>query len=694
MPDFPPVLEGAGVLSLTGNTLTVDIAKGNLLTATSLTGAGKVFIPDIHRENITINIDLPVAAPAVDVVEFIKSTAFKLPKTLNFDQSTLGGDLRGNVKLEVLDNISPIEDEITFTIDTDVSNFSQKKFYKGMDLSAANGKLLATDKKLEVDATGVLQGQAMQFATQITSKQEDYHLVAKVPHTSLKEFGIDTEPYVTGEIGVNLDWLETIGGITKINAKADLTKSILKVDDIEYNKPVGEPAALTLKGTSQKDLIEIDDFLLTIPNRKEEVQGSARISTATGRIEEVNANRLNFAGTQASGIYRPIAGGYYVHAKGSKLDLSYRDHEAEKKAAEAQGKKLPKAASKDWKIPALDLNLVFDNVLMSKDGKRTLSNLKLDMACDTSLCSRMDMEALAGKSAPFTLKIARQNNRRVLTAYTPRADIFLREVNIFDDMRKGDMQIIGIFQDELPNRPLIGKATIGPHRVKDVAVLTKLLTLATFTGIVDAVGGSGLQFNRLVVPFSMENFVLHLKDAKTVGPSIGIVADGTIDLNKDTINLRGTVIPAYMFNSLIQSIPVLGNIFGVLAGDGLVAVRYSMLGDLENPDVTVNPLSALTPGFLRGFFSIFEEADPNAKGTEATAKALRQLEGELSGIKVPEAQKEATEGQVIPAKDGVKNPSVISPDAKDKAEAAPVIGVKQKPASVLSPKVKPTEIRP
>jgi len=38
----------------------------------------------------------------------------------------------------------------------------------------------------------------------------------------------------------------------------------------------------------------------------------------------------------------------------------------------------------------------------------------------------------------------------------------------------------------------------------------------------------------------------------------------------------------------------------------LIAFNYSVKGPTGNPDVSVNPLSALTPGFLRGIFGIFD----------------------------------------------------------------------------------------
>jgi hypothetical protein len=64
-------------------------------------------------------------------------------------------------------------------------------------------------------------------------------------------------------------------------------------------------------------------------------------------------------------------------------------------------------------------------------------------------------------------------------------------------------------------------------------------------------------------------------------------------------------VPAYVFNSLLGRIPVLGWMFSPEKGGGVIAARYSVRGPLESPEVTVNPLSTFTPGFLRNLFNIF-----------------------------------------------------------------------------------------
>jgi hypothetical protein len=81
-----------------------------------------------------------------------------------------------------------------------------------------------------------------------------------------------------------------------------------------------------------------------------------------------------------------------------------------------------------------------------------------------------------------------------------------------------------------------------------------------------------------------------------------LTANGEIDLAGARVNLGGTVVPAYFFNSLLGRVPLIGKLLSPEEGGGLFAADYSLRGSLSDPSVSVRPLSALTPGFLRGLF--------------------------------------------------------------------------------------------
>ncbi|HEY1876515.1 MAG TPA: hypothetical protein VGG66_03560, partial [Rhizomicrobium sp.] len=87
-----------------------------------------------------------------------------------------------------------------------------------------------------------------------------------------------------------------------------------------------------------------------------------------------------------------------------------------------------------------------------------------------------------------------------------------------------------------------------------------------------------------------------------VGRAVGASADGYIDRPHGTLALKGSLIPAYELNSVLSNIPLLGNILASKQGEGIFGVTYSATGNMEQPNISTNPLSILTPGILRRIF--------------------------------------------------------------------------------------------
>ena len=90
--------------------------------------------------------------------------------------------------------------------------------------------------------------------------------------------------------------------------------------------------------------------------------------------------------------------------------------------------------------------------------------------------------------------------------------------------------------------------------------------------------------------------------------------DGTVTFPKRTLDLQGTLVPSYTLNHGLGNVPLVGKVLTGSDGGGLFAARYSIKGSDDAPDVSVNPLSFLTPGFLRGLFDVFDK--PKNPGAE------------------------------------------------------------------------------
>jgi uncharacterized protein YhdP len=114
--------------------------------------------------------------------------------------------------------------------------------------------------------------------------------------------------------------------------------------------------------------------------------------------------------------------------------------------------------------------------------------------------------------------------------------------------------------------------------------------------------GSGIPFSTLRGDFSYSNDHIVLENLLAYGGAIGVTASGVADLGRDRLDLQGTLVPAYTLNSIIGNIPLIGSLLLGGEGQGLFAANYRVTGSTTNPQVSVNPLSALAPGFLRRLF--------------------------------------------------------------------------------------------
>jgi hypothetical protein len=215
------------------------------------------------------------------------------------------------------------------------------------------------------------------------------------------------------------------------------------------------------------------------------------------------------------------------------------------------------------------------------------------------------MNLTTGGAEQIQASIRKEGNGRRLMVKAADAGAVLRAADVVKTIQGGHLSLNATYDDRIPASPLAGTAELTGFTVRDAPALGKLLQAATIYGVVDAMNGPGLLFTDAVMPFRWDSGVLQLADARAFSASLGLTVRGTIDTNRNTLDLQGTVVPAYVLNSLLGRLPLIGRLFSAEQGGGLLAVGYGLSGPMANPAVTVNPLSALTPGFLRGLFHIF-----------------------------------------------------------------------------------------
>ncbi len=187
---------------------------------------------------------------------------------------------------------------------------------------------------------------------------------------------------------------------------------------------------------------------------------------------------------------------------------------------------------------------------------------------------------------------------------------FLNKSSISDSFIEGDGKAT-LYLREL--NLLSGRLEIDNSSIKNSSFLARLLQLASFTGLLEILTNEGIPFDKIIMNFTNKDSIINIEECKFQGFSLGGNLKGLTDLDKKEINLEGIIVPAYAINSLLNKIPLIGQVITGVEGEGLIGVNFKVTGNYNKPNYNVNPLSILTPGIIRSIFDSFFDSNIEKK---------------------------------------------------------------------------------
>jgi len=261
----------------------------------------------------------------------------------------------------------------------------------------------------------------------------------------------------------------------------------------------------------------------------------------------------------------------------------------------------------------LELRTDVDRLYFASD--RWLNRLRFEGKRTRDRWETAELTAQTGEELRLTNQVALSlrvfdNGSQTLEARAEDAGAFLKALDISPNVVGGRLEVSAATDEKRSRRPLSGTLHISEHRIVHAPVLARVLSVALLTGIVDSLTGEGIRFSRIDAAFVYGDPVVEISDAVASGPALGVTAKGRLDLDAETIELDGTIVPANAINGLLGRIPLFGDIL-IGRNGGLFAANYSLKGPMADPKVSVNPLSAFAPGILRNLFG-------GMSGTSAT----------------------------------------------------------------------------
>jgi hypothetical protein len=564
---------------------------------------GSMRITGLLRRDQTGAIRADVAGNLSDVIALLRNKRLHLlsdhPIVLNDPTGNATASLTVRVPLDA--NVRM--DDIAIRATAHLTDAHLGGVIAGRDLDGGTLDLAADNDGLTIKGNAQLAGiQSALVATMDfragppTQTLQRITLTGHPTAAQLARAGLDATEVLAGPMDLRAVLTEHRDGSGDVRLTAGLTGTVFSVAPLGWRKPAGIAAEATadLQLTNDR-LVGID--AVTLDGDGVALRGHMEREGSRGTL--VHLDRLVLGHTEMAGTVRipasPSAGPIVIDVSGPQLDLSAR--------LARHGSKTPPPKTAAPPGPPWMLDAHFGRALMAHGYM--VQPLTVTAMNDGAVFTRLRLAGRTGDKGPFALRIGLQHGVRRLTANAANAGDLLRALDVIDTMQGGTLSITGTYDDANPDHALTGTAEISDFRMHQAAALGRLLQAMTLYGLVDVLRGPGLAFARLVAPFRLTDGMLELTDARAFSPSLGLTVKGRIDLNGGEADLHGTIVPAYFFNSLLGKVPLVGRLFSPERGGGVFAASYSIRGPLGDPAVSVNPLAALTPGFLRGVFGIF-----------------------------------------------------------------------------------------
>ena len=485
-----------------------------------------------------------------------------------------------------------------FKADGVLTKLLRKKIFYNLDLNSENMKF-SLDKNsfsIEGDATlgetdVLLKGKKNYIdLSKFVSK---YSLSGKIDENAIeKSFELKATSYIKGPIDFNASYFIFKDNKERIKTSNNLKDVELKIPSLNITKYKGTEATADIDfNFSNKKLKEIK--IINYKEENKEMKGLVKLSKEFKPYKSLELDLKNNGKKTSIKIVKNKSLNT-LDLKGDYLDFS---ETLKKTFIEEQ-----KEDSFLVKLQPVKINLEAKEILVGEE--KSIYKVDAILKYENKLFKEAKVYSKLKDEKEFSLTISPKENSRELVINSNDAGLFLRTFSINKSGKEGEFVLHGEYDDTKETHPLTSSVTIRSMRLIKAPTLAKILNLASI-GIVSALSGEGILINKLKSEFVLEKGVLKLNKYEAYGPDVGFSNQGNIYLRKKEMDLEGAIIPMVTLNKIIGSIPVLGKIL-TNERKGIWSFVYTIKGDLNEPQVRVNPIKTITPGFIQKFFSVFK----------------------------------------------------------------------------------------
>lgn len=592
--DYPAIALDQVDLDLTGaraearlvGRAEAKVAAGAPVTASSARFvASRLGIPDPDGY-----LELKASGPVAALGALIEAGPLKTLSAAGVPVDGLSGDATLDLSIAF-----PLREEVAYAdvelkAQAELIGFASRKPLFGHSLDRANLAIAVEPRNVSVHGEALVDGvpATIDVTRDPRTDAGGIAITAALDDAARRRLGLDLGDTVEGTISVST------ADVLSPNSQrftVDLTNARLSLPVGGWTKPVGRP------GEARFELVDTEDGKLVrnvaISAGGLEIRGEMRFDE-DGRFLAADLPVLRLAsGDSASATIRRSGNGLAVRVRGQGLTLP--------------GTLLDLMDGSGTDRSPQDLSIDIDLASLSVAGRR-VRDLALEFRESDGSVEAFSLKGvLTGGGAVTGRMEARPGTGQIVVQSTDAGEL-LRILGIYE--RIGGGQLTFTSTPPTRDRSTLGRLIITRFNIIDDPSLGRLI--ASGPASADprsnsrplpptAFSGSAVRFDQLSVVFRKTDQTLVMEDGVIRGPMVGATVSGAIDLARRTMALRGTYVPAYGLNNLFNRVPVLGALLGG-RNEGLLGVTFAINGPLDQPVLSVNPISVLAPGVFRKIF--------------------------------------------------------------------------------------------
>lgn len=606
MPDINHIY---GTALFSPHDLRINIDKG-ISDGVIMTG-GYVLLKDLNKKRNFAEIKIEAESSIIDALKLIDNPPLDYATDMGLNPNSFSGNAETVLGLdfELKADLKPEDvkvDVVSVLHDVKIPDIVQDK-----EISAPELSLKVTNSGMIIDGNAMFDEIPVRLHWDESFGSKNYKSKYKLSFKynealkkklGLEKYGVLNKPYISGDADVDADVIAFADGKYDITLNANMVDTELDFSFLGLLKHWGDKAQLKV------GLIVENGKLTSIPTlnfTKSDFSLSGKINLDDkGQVKVVEVNdiqgpktsaraKIEFANTAKQKIK--------INVSGISYDLSVFFSDTGKATKDTS--KLPPKPTKDEleDVTDMDINIAVNRLWTNPDiaVRNFAGSAKLRNGIGIEEMRVIGNYDTSPKSFLRLNYEPRPNKEYMLNIDSNDAGNTMKVLHIYDNMRGGRLNIQAVRRAD---KKVEGHAKIRNFSLHNTPVLAKLLTLSSLTGIVNMLTGEGLNFSHFDAPFSYENQILSVDDGRAFGTVMGISASGSYDKYYNELKVDGMFAPAYSLNTMLGKIPLVGNL---LSGkDGTVfAANYQISGNINDPRISYNPLSALSPNSLKEMFS-------------------------------------------------------------------------------------------